>query len=470
MSKRQNTFLQSVDLMTLCLYLSLLGIGWLMVYTVGYNEELTLSQTVFDLDTKIGKQTLWIGISLLTLVATISIDWTFWRTFAYPIYGLGIASLVGVLLVGTTIKGATSWYSIGGFTLQPAEFVKFATCLALAAFLSTYNTNLKNINAVLISFTLMLAPIGLILMQPDAGSALVFLSFVILLFREGLSPGLIVFALATATMLILGFVFPFSYVIVGLMLLVIFILFRSIIKEWRWVLLFVGLVVLSVFVSWKGYVVYVLLGNALLLLAFTYLTWSARKGTLAAQLWLLLFMGTLVTGGANYTFNNVLGGHQQDRINVWLRPHLCDPQGSLYNLIQSKMAIGSGGFQGKGFLNGEITKGGYVPEQDTDFIFCTIAEEQGFVGSLGIIGLFFLLISRILVIAERQNSDFSRQYAYGLAGILFVHFFVNVGMTMGLVPVIGIPLPFISYGGSSILAFTIMFGVLLKLDTKRYIG
>ncbi len=470
MSKRQHSFLQSVDLMTLSLYLSLLGIGWLMVYTVGYNEELTLSETVFDLSTKVGKQTLWIGISLLALIMTISVEWTFWRTFAYPIYGIGLASLVGVLLFGITVKGATSWYSIGGFTLQPSEFVKFATCLAMAAFLSTYNTNLNKFNTVLISFGILVVPMGLILLQPDAGSALVFLSFLILLFREGLSPNLIIFALATATLLILGFIFPFYQMMVVFTLLILLVLFRSIIKDFKLLAIYLVIAAVSLFFTYKGFAVYVLLGIGLLLFLFSYLNWAQRKGTLVGRLSILLIMGTLVAGGANYTFNNIMRSHQQDRINVWLRPHLCDPQGSLYNLIQSKMAIGSGGFQGKGFLNGEITKGGYVPEQDTDFIFCTIAEEQGFIGSLGIIGLFTLLIMRILVLAERQNSDFSRQYAYGFAGIIFLHFFVNIGMTMGLVPVIGIPLPFISYGGSSVLAFTLMFGVLLKLDTKRYIG
>lgn len=470
MSKRQHSFLQSVDLMTLSLYLSLLGIGWLMVYTVGYNEELTFSETIFDLNTKVGKQTLWIGVSLLALIMTISVEWTFWRTFAYPIYGIGLASLVGVLLFGITVKGANSWYSIGGFTLQPSEFVKFATCLAMAAFLSTYKTNLNKASTVAISFGILLAPMALILLQPDAGSALVFLSFTILLFREGLSPNLIIFALATAALLILGFIFPFYQMMVVFTLLILLILFRSIIKDFKLLLIYLVIAAVSVFFMYKGFSVYVLLGITLLLVLFSYLNWAQRKGALVGKLSILLIMGTLVAGGANYTFNNIMRSHQQDRINVWLRPQLCDPQGSLYNLIQSKMAIGSGGFQGKGFLNGEITKGGYVPEQDTDFIFCTIAEEQGFIGSVGIIGLFTLLIMRILVLAERQNSDFSRQYAYGFAGIIFIHFFVNIGMTMGLVPVIGIPLPFISYGGSSVLAFTLMFGVLLKLDTKRYIG
>ena len=192
-----------------------------------------------------------------------------------------------------------------------------------------------------------------------------------------------------------------------------------------------------------------------------------RRGKLVARLSTVLVIGAIIAFSANYTFNNFLENHQRDRINVWLRPSLCDPQGALYNVLQSKMTIGSGGLQGKGFLQGTMTKLNYVPEQATDFIFCTIGEEQGFIGSLGIIGLFLLLLIRIIVLAERQRSDFSRHYAYGIAGILFIHAFVNIGMTMGLVPIIGIPLPFISYGGSSILGFSLMMGVLLKLDSHR---
>lgn len=198
-----------------------------------------------------------------------------------------------------------------------------------------------------------------------------------------------------------------------------------------------------------------------------YLLYRNRKGRLVSQVSALLVIGSVVTFSASYFFNNILERHQQDRINVWLRPSICDPQGALYNVLQSKMSIGSGGFRGKGFLQGNMTKLNYVPEQSTDFIFCTIGEEQGFIGSLSIIALFLLLILRIVSIAERQRSEFSRFYAYGVAGILFIHVFVNIGMTMGLVPIIGIPLPFISYGGSSILGFTLMIGVLLRLDSKR---
>ncbi|HFD31256.1 MAG TPA: hypothetical protein ENJ28_00890, partial [Gammaproteobacteria bacterium] len=320
MSKRQHTFLQSVDLLTFTLYMSLLGIGWLMVYTVGYDENQTLAQTVFDLNTKVGKQTLWVGLSILILIATISIDWTFWRTFAYPIYVFAMLLLVGVLFFGITVKGATSWYSIGGFTLQPSEFAKFATALALAAYLSTYNTDLSKPNVVLTSFGLILLPAVLIMLQPDAGSAMVFLSFIILLFREGLSSSLIVFALGAATLLILGFVFPFFQTLVALSLLILFLLYKNLVEEWKWMTLFSIFALSMLLLSTRGYSLYVLPGVVLLLLLFSYLNWAKRNGNLVGQLWIFLILGAFILGGANYTFNNVLSPHQQDRINVWLRP------------------------------------------------------------------------------------------------------------------------------------------------------
>ncbi len=470
MSKRQNNFLQSVDVMTLVIYLSMIALGWLMVYTVGYDEDRTLADMAFDLSTNIGKQTLWVGVSLVLLMAVIAIDWNFWRTFAYPIYGITIASLIAVLFFGITIKGATSWFRIGPFTLQPAEFAKFGACLAMAAFLSAYDTNLGKRKHVFIALGIILLPMGLILLQSDAGSALVFLSFFIVMFREGLSPGLLLFGIGSATLLIMGLVFPLTYIVLGMSLILVLIMLRNVGSNYRWLLGFLLWAIGSIVAVSMGFAWYALGANGLVMMGLVYMMWKNRKIGLALRLVALLFLGTLFSGAAGYTFNNILEAHQQDRINVWLQPSKCDPRGALYNIIQSKMAIGSGGLQGKGFLQGDITKLNYVPEQNTDFIFCTIGEEQGFIGSIGIIGLFFLLMSRIVVIAERQNSAFSRQYAYGLAGILFIHFFVNIGMTMGLVPVIGIPLPFISYGGSCILAFTIMIGVLLKLDTKRLIG
>jgi rod shape determining protein RodA len=231
---------------------------------------------------------------------------------------------------------------------------------------------------------------------------------------------------------------------------------------------FAVLLAASIFMLAQGLFSPVLIINASIFLIFTAIIWQRRKPGLVLRLFALLIIGGIIAFSANYSFNNLLKPHQQDRINVWLQPSKCDPQGSLYNVIQSKMTIGSGGFEGKGYLEGTMTKLNYVPEQSTDFIFCVVGEEQGFIGSFGVIALISLLLYRIIVLAERQRSDFSRHYAYGVAGILFIHSFINIGMTMGLVPIIGIPLPFISYGGSSILGFTLLIGVLLKLDSNRF--
>ena len=239
-------------------------------------------------------------------------------------------------------------------------------------------------------------------------------------------------------------------------------------RKLYWLASFVLLLAATLFASVKGYFKPVFLTNIGIFLVFAFYTWQKNKRALIGRLLALLLIGAGLVFSASYTFNNILKPHQQDRINVWLQPSKCDPHGSLYNVIQSKLAIGSGGFYGRGYLEGIMTKLDYVPEQSTDFIFCTIGEEQGFVGTICILAIIFWLIYRIVVLAERQRSDFVRHYAYGVAGILFIHCFINIGMTMGLVPIIGIPLPFISYGGSSILAFSLMIGVLLKMDSQRF--
>jgi len=230
----------------------------------------------------------------------------------------------------------------------------------------------------------------------------------------------------------------------------------------------VGLTGLAFYLNMLGYGVEALAGLFVIFSTLAYLLWSDRKQRLVSVFYSFLLIGSILSYSSNYAFNNVLQSHQQDRINVWLNPSKCDPRGSLYNVLQSKMAIGSGGIQGKGFLQGVMTKLDYVPEQSTDFIFCTIGEEQGFLGSMSIMLLFLMLLFRLLIIAERQRSVFSRYYCYGIAGIIFIHFFINIGMTMGLVPIIGIPLPFVSKGGSSLLMFTIMISIVLKLDSNRY--
>lgn len=457
-----------IDLVTFSLFLALAGVGWLMVFSVGF-EEFRGQDGVSFLSTSAGKQAIWIGICGLIFAFIMLFDWKFWQTFAYPIYAFSIGLLVMVLFFGTNIKGATSWFSFGGFSFQPSEIAKFGTALALSAFLSSYSTDLKRTRSQLISLSIILAPIMLILLQPDAGSALVFLSFFLVLFREGLNPSYYVVAGVMGGLLIAGLVFNPLNISLALALVVLLIMAYSLRSKKRmyWVLGAIAVASGAYYLTQLEYINYVLSATLLLLVPMSYVLYQQRNGRLAVILLFFLSAGAALSFAANYAFNNVLKPHQQDRINVWLQPDKCDERGSLYNLVQSKTAIGSGGIQGKGFLHGTMTKGNFVPEQSTDFIFCTIGEEQGFIGTFGIIALFLLLLFRISMIAERQRSSFSRHYAYCVAGIIFIHFFINIGMTMGLMPIIGIPLPFISKGGSSLMGFTIMIAVMLKLDKHR---
>lgn len=461
--------LNNLDWMTFGIYISLMTIGWLMIYTVGYGEGYPAGFGAF-LDTPAGKQTIWIGISLVTFFGIFIIDGKFWRTFAYLIYAFSLVLLIALFAVGTTINGATSWFSIGSFSLQPSEFAKFGTCLAIASFLSAYNTDLDDFGTLAIVVGLFIAPMILILLQPDAGSALVFFSFLLLLYRQGLSSNYFIVGIVGAILLLVGLVYPPLSVILGIVLILSLILVLQFKEKLYWLISFciwaVGSYYLVNYME-QDLLLPVLLANVGLLVVLLVIQYFRKKDRLVGLSVSALIVATNIVYLANYFFNNFLGSHQQDRINVWLRPELCDPRGALYNVLQSKMAIGSGGFQGKGFLQGTMTKLNYVPEQSTDFIFCTVGEEQGFIGSFGIIALFVLLLVRITLIAERQRSVFSRDYAYGIAGIIFVHFLINIGMTMGIMPIIGIPLPFISKGGSSLLGFTIMIAVLLKLDSNR---
>lgn len=458
---------RNIDLVTFSIYLGLVGIGWLMVYTVGYGEG--YSGSIFDFfGTQAGKQTIWVGISFLVFAFIMLFDWKFWSTFAYPIYGIAIFLLVAVLIFGTKTKGATAWFSFGGFSFQPSELAKFATALAMSSFLSHYSTNLKTLKSQMIAFGILLLPMGLIMMQPDAGSTLVFLSFFIVLYREGLSPNLYIIGITSAVLLILGLIIDPVYISQALVFLAATFLFLQFKPQLYWGAGALALAAAMVYLTreeskWEALVLavasFVVAGGALV---------RRRKTRLVSVLAVATMIGIGIAFASNYAFNSVLKPHQQDRINVWLRPDSCDEKGSLYNVTQSKLAISSGGLQGKGFLNGSMTKLNYVPEQSTDFIFCTIGEEQGFVGSFGTIILFLLLLIRITIIAERQRSNFSRHYAYCVGGIFFIHFFVNIGMTMGIMPIIGIPLPFISKGGSALLGFTTMIAVLMKLDSHRY--
>ncbi len=459
---------RNIDWLAFSLYLALSLIGIMMIYTVGYKEGYPEELAAFLTATPVGKQIIWFGISLFAFLLVFLIDWKLWSTFAYPIYGFGLLLLVAVLLVGTTIKGATSWFSLGGFTFQPSELAKVGTCLAVAAYLSSYDTNLKQWRHQMIAAGLVAAPMLLILLQPDAGSALTFLSFGFVFYRKGWPAAFFVFVFALAALFILGLAmepWPVIGMLVALGVLAQFMRFRK--KRALWVLYAALLVAGGYYYSEETIWEVLAAGGGVLLLAML-AAWLREASPEPFLITAAVLAGSLVVFSSNYAFNHYLKPHQQDRINVWLNPEKCDPQGSLYNVLQSKMAISSGGLQGKGFLHGNLTQGNFVPEQVTDFIFTTIGEEQGFIGTFSVLLIFLMLLMRIVQIAERQRNDFSRCFAYGVAGLLFVHFFVNIGMTMGLMPIIGIPLPFISKGGSSLLAFSLMLAILLKMDRHRY--
>ncbi len=457
---------KTIDWITFSLYLSLVFIGWLMIFAAEYNE----TEPVFSMNNEIGKQTLWAGLSFALLLGVLNIDWKHWRNLAYPIYGISLFLLILVLFLGIEVNGSRSWFNILGFTFQPAELAKFSTCLAVASYLSGPTSKLKNGKDILVAISLFIAPLLLIILQPDPGSALIFVSFFILLYREGLSSLPYIIGLSAAAIFVLVLIFNPLSVMIVLAVFATAVLVQNLEYRLYWNLSMLLLLVASIICIRQGFELQILIINSILFLFFLFS--QVRKGR--PQFSALILSTFIIFSGlafaTDYVFHNVLEPHHQDRINVWLHPDKCDPQGPLYNVLLSKMAIGSGGVSGKGFLKGTLTKLNYVPEQSTDFIFCTVGEEQGFIGTLTIIGLYVMLLMRMIILAERQRLNLFRQYIYGVLGILFFHFTINIGMTMGLTPIIGIPLPFISYGGSSLLGFTLMIGVLLKFDSQRYLN
>jgi rod shape determining protein RodA len=407
----------SIDWITLLLYFLFITIGLLSVYASVYKET---NPHIWDTSQNYGKQLIWIGISVFIGMLILLIDEKFFFAFAYPIYGITIFMLLLVLVAGTTVKGSSSWIEIGGFRMQPAEFAKFGTALAIAKYLSGYNKDFaKNRLDQYISIAIILAPMVIILLQNETGSTLVFFSFVFVLYREGL-PGWILFAgFMLAVLGVLALLIKPLYIIIGLVVLAgIFLLLVR--RTKALIFLTIGVVVVSSF----------------------------------------------LVGSIDYAFQNILQNHQRTRINVLLGKEV-DIKGAGYNVQQSKIAIGSGGFWGKGFLQGTQNKFRFVPEQSTDFIFCTIGEEYGFLGSSIFVILYMVMLWRLLVMAERQRQKFNRIYGYSVVSILFFHFLINVGMTLGLMPVIGIPLPFFSYGGSALLSFTILLFIFIRLDANR---
>lgn len=459
---------RGIDWMTFSIYLSLVAIGWAMIYTVGYKSG--YPDNFFDfLGTTAGRQLIWVGISLAGFFITYSIDAVFWRNFANIIYTASMVLLVLVLIFGKTIKGATSWFDFGGgASFQPSEFAKFGTALALSSYLGNYSKGLKSWKHRLYAVAFFLAPVALIMLQPDTGSSLVFFGFFIVLYREGFPGWVFVAGFLLGSILVAGLVNPPLVIISILALAGLAVYFWSMPRRRRWWTLALITLAVGAYFGFKyEYGLYTSLALAAVLIGFFFYHLGGRQRDMAVLVLFSYLLGSMVAFSANFAFNNVFAPHQQERILVWLKPNEADPQGAAYNLNHSKMAIGSGGLTGKGYLKGNLTQGNFVPEQITDFIFCAIGEEQGFVGVMVVITLYVLLLGRILVIGERQRSDFARLYAYSVASILFVHFFVNIGMTMGLLPTIGIPLPFLSKGGSSLLIFTLMIAVLLKLDARR---
>ena len=415
----RNSIIGKIDWVTVLIYLALVMIGWFSIFSARYNEA---HPSIFDMSQVYGKQLVWIGVSLLIGFVVLLIDAKFFNAFSLWIYITVLFSLFAVLVYGKATKGATSWIEFGPVKFQPSEFAKMATALAVAGYLDRLDVDLQKRKDQLVAIALVLIPMALVLLQNDTGSAIVFISFIFVFYREGL-PGT------------------------------------------GWVML-AGVVAIILFIFtliWTQKIMYIILGS-LFVLTLTYYLLNKKKDILT-MLAVFAFMFAFVFS-VDYAFNKVLQEHQRSRIEVLLGMK-DDPKGDGYNVHQSKIAIGSGGLTGKGFLQGTQTKYDFVPEQHTDFIFCTVGEEGGFLGTSLVVLLYMALLVKIIFMAERQRSTFSRVYGYSIAGILFVHVAINIGMTIGLVPVIGIPLPFLSYGGSSMLAFTIMLAIFVKQDAYR---
>ena len=431
MRKQEHSLFYGIDKITVLTYTLLVFMGWLNIYAAVYNEE---HQNIFDTSQKYGMQLIWIGSAFFIATFILIIDAGFYTVFAYFFYVFLLVACIAVPYVGRSIKGSRSWFGFGSFGVQPAEFMKFATNLALAKYLSNVNIEvetssrksrlsdlIKNYKNTIIAVIILGLPLLIIkVLQDETGLALVLMAFIITLYREGLSVNFLIFGLLSALLFILSLVMESQTLIISL--------------------------------------------GVIAALSFLFVKRS-RKNLIIISIVFAAASGVVL--GTNFVYQK-LEPHQKDRIDVLLGKKT-DLKGVGYNVNQAKIAIGSGGFWGKGYLQGTQTKYDFVPEQDTDFIFCTVGEEWGFVGTSLVIILELFLIIRVIFMAERQRSPFSRIYGYGVASVLFFHLAVNVGMTIGLMPVIGIPLPFFSYGGSSLWSFTILLFIFIKLDANRLV-
>ncbi|MFP4058866.1 MAG: rod shape-determining protein RodA [bacterium] len=460
----------SLDWFTVIIYLLLVFMGWINIYAAVYNEE---HHSMLDITQRYGKQMIWISAAIILATAVLSIDGNFYSFFAYFIYGLTIFLLIAVLIFGKEVNGARSWFALGSFHFQPSEFAKMATGLALARFMSSYNFKLHTIKSLLIILFIVFSPALLIILQPDMGSAIVYTAFLLVLYREGLSSAVLYFGILVAILFFAALVLDKIIIIVSLvaLALLIFLIITRRIKETLIAGIIMAVISAGFFLLNRsaelGFTNYYIAIASILISGTLFATIALTKKIERVFLVLIFLIGSIAfTYSVDYVFRNLLKEHQQRRMNVLLGIE-SDPLGIGYNINQSKIAIGSGGLTGKGFLNGTQTKFDFVPEQSTDFIFCTVGEEWGFVGTSITLLLFLTLFLRLIYLAERQRSVFSRIYGYSVISILFFHVMVNVGMTVGLLPVIGIPLPFFSYGGSSLWSFTLLLFIFLRLDASR---
>ncbi|MBP5710416.1 MAG: rod shape-determining protein RodA [Bacteroidales bacterium] len=410
----KKTNVKSFDTTLMIIYVVLVVIGWLSIFpsSVGHTQDIS----IFDFSKPYGKQFIWIGISAILSIVILTLEARVFMNYAYYIYAFCLLLMLLVFFLGTSINGAKAWIKIGQFSIQPAEFAKFATALALAKFFNDGKTDKQRANQWIVAGLMVLVPIVIIMLQHDAGSALVYLSFIFLFYREGMSGNIFIIGVGVFVLFLLTFCLNEIYAV-----------------------------------------------SAATALYIAFMIFNRRDKRKMIKTTAIFLVAVGVIFAINPAYNKLLEPHQRMRIET-LFGKTVDPQGADFNLNQSKIAIGSGGFFGKGFLKGTQTKLDFVPERHTDFIFCSIGEEFGFLGSLVIVSLFVWLILRILFLAERHRIRFVRYYGYSVASIIFVHFIINIGMTIGLMPIIGIPLPFLSYGGSSLIAFTILLFVFIRLN------
>lgn len=478
---KNQSVLRSIDYWTILIYLALLVFGWLSVCGASY----TYGETdIFSLDSRSGMQIVWIGTSIVLGLIILLLDDRFYDTFAFVIYGVLLILLFATIFNPHSIKGSRSWLVLGPLRIQPAEFAKFATALALAKLMNIYGYDIQKWKHFAGTIAIILLPMIFIVLQHETGSALVYVAFFMMFYREGM-PGSILF---TGVAMVIYFVIGIRYADVMLLytptsigkfvvLLLIQIFSAGLVYVYtdnkqiaKKILLFtVGFTI--VLLLFSLYVIpfdIVYLQLVITAIMIGYMLWIGLSTRIRNYLWIALFSlsSVLFFNAADYVLNNVMEPHQRVRINVLLGLEE-DLKGAGYNVHQSQIAIGSGGIWGKGFLNGTQTKLKYVPEQDTDFIFCTVGEEEGFLGSAGVLVLFLALILRLIHLAERQPYRFGRVYGYSVLSIFLFHVFINVGMVLGLTPVIGIPLPFFSYGGSSLWGFTILLFIFLRIDAGR---